>query len=50
MVGIRHETRGWAMTYGASTTDAAPAATSSPPAFTKNLRRCMEASCVGGER
>src|SRR5262245_53169104 len=42
MVGIRHCTRCWAMTLGASTTDAAPAATSTPPAFAKNLRRSME--------
>ena len=38
-VDIRHWTFGWAMTFGASTTAAAPAAASTPPAFTMNLRR-----------
>ena len=38
-VDIRHWTFGWAMTLGASTTAAAPAAASAPPAFTMNRRR-----------
>src|SRR5207249_3561419 len=37
----RHWNFGWAMTLGASTAAAAPAATSAPPALTMNLRRSM---------
>ena len=40
-VDIRHWTFGWAMTLGAWTTAAAPAAASTPPAFTMNRRRSM---------
>src|SRR5262245_50422529 len=40
-VDIRHWIFGWAMTFGASTTAAAPAATSIPPALTMNLRRSV---------
>ena len=49
IVGMRHWKRGWAMTFGASTTGAAAAAASAPPAFTKNFRRCMGTSCVWGQ-
>src|SRR5262245_36451709 len=38
-VDIRHWIFGWAMTWGASTATAAPAAASAPPAFTMNRRR-----------
>src|SRR5512145_2640805 len=41
-VGIRHWNLGWAMTFGASTTAAAPAATSVPPALTMNLGPIIE--------
>src|SRR5213594_146596 len=41
VVDIRHWNFGWAMTLGASTAAVAPATTSSPPAFTMNLRRTI---------
>jgi hypothetical protein len=43
---MRHWNFGWAMTFGASMTAVAPAAASTPPAFTMNLRRSMGSSRV----
>src|SRR5438876_8934399 len=46
---MRHWYLGWAMTLGASTAAVAPAATSTPPAFTRNLRRSMKSSRLSSE-
>src|SRR5262245_50367156 len=50
VVDMRHWTFGWAMTLGASTTAAAPAATRAPPVFTMNRRRSMEDLLLHRER
>jgi hypothetical protein len=47
VVDIRHLTFGCAMTFGASTTVAAPAEASIAPAFATNLRRSMGRTSKG---
>ena len=49
VVDIRQCTFGWAMTFGASTTAEAPAAASTPPALTMNLRRSTAMASVTRE-